>query len=103
MRPLQALIALAGVDGDAVWLLLTRLSCGEGGAGPPQPIMPPGHADVFPLYKDLLLPIKMTGSTSIAEMRTQVGMRKRAHALLVRLGDTASEVAWHKRATVPDL
>ena len=98
---MQALIALAGVDADAVWLLLMRVSRGEGGAGPPPPPVPPEFAGVFPPFKQLLPSIKRAGGTSIAEGSAQAGLRKRAHALLGRIEGTGVQIAWHKRAPVP--
>jgi hypothetical protein len=45
---------------------------------------------------------RAAGGVSIAEARSQAGLRKRAQALLDKIEGANIDIAWHKRAPVPE-
>lgn len=90
----RAILTLAALDADAVWLLLVRLEAQEGGGRlgrweNPKPDMLPLLTQIFPTSRAAGLPMYSAGTST------------RARALLAQVEKLA--LAWHASASVEEL
>ena len=90
----RAILSLAALDADAVWLLLVRLEAQEGGGRlgrweNPKPDMLPLLTQIFPASRAVGLP------------KHSAGISMRARALLAQVEKLAP--AWHASASIEEL
>jgi len=94
-RRAQALMAVAQVDSDAVWLLLTQLTteAAPASAASLHPVPAGAPAGTFKPFRNLLLRLQR-GHSALAQRGRSDGVGQRAMALLKRLEAAENPPAW---------